>query len=80
MILDELPAVRALPPDKQWQLLDELWRELADAANGEPADPATVALLESRDAEYQADPSAVRTWAEVREHLARHKDARNSGG
>ena len=78
MILDQLPAVKALGPDEKWELLDELWKELARTVESAPADPATVALLEAREAKYQADPEAVRTWAEVRARLAAHKKARRS--
>ena len=78
MILDHLPSAQALPTDEKWQLLDELWRELTRTVDSAPPDPATVALLESREAEYQADPPTVRMWPEVQARLAAHKLARRS--
>jgi putative addiction module component (TIGR02574 family) len=75
MILDRLPAVRALAPEEQWQLLDELWKELARAAESAAPDAATIALLERREAEYEADREAVQPWAEVQARLSAHKQA-----
>ncbi len=76
MILDHLPDVQALAPDEKWQLLDELWKDLARTVESTSPDAATIALLEAREAEYQSDPDAVRTWADVQTRLAEHKLAR----
>jgi putative addiction module component (TIGR02574 family) len=76
MILDQLPAVQALPTDEKWQLLDELWRDLARKVENSPPDPKTVAVLEEREAEYRANPDAVKTWEEVRAQLAAYRHSR----
>lgn len=78
MLLDQLPAVKALAPDEKWQLLDELWKELAGAVESAPPDPATIALLEAREAQYQSDREAVRPWPEVQAQLAAQKQARRA--
>jgi hypothetical protein len=79
MILDQLPDVKALAASENWQMLDELWRDLAQTVEKAPPDPHTVAILHEREAEYQLNPNAVRPWAEVRARLAAHKMARKIG-
>ena len=78
MILDHLPAVKALPTGEKWELLNELWSDLVQAVEDAPPDPLTVAVLEEREAEYLAEPKGVRTWSEVRARLAAHKQARRT--
>lgn len=68
MILDKVPDVQRLSDDEKWLLIDELWQELLPRADHEPR-PEIVALLESRMAEYRANPQSASPWSEVKARL-----------
>jgi putative addiction module component (TIGR02574 family) len=56
-----------LPDSQKLQCAAELWASVvSDVASD---DPATVELIESRLAEYRADPSRVVPWSEVKAQL-----------
>ena len=65
MILELLPDVQRLPPSEKRQLAEELLLE-ADGTDEVEVDPAIMALLDNRLAAYDANPSAVSTWDEVK--------------
>lgn len=64
MILELLPEVQKLPAAQKRQLAEELLRT-ADDADLVEVDPVILALLDTRLAAYDADPSAVAPWDEV---------------
>jgi putative addiction module component (TIGR02574 family) len=64
MLLEKLPAVQLLAPEEKWLLIDELWNDLARQVENAPADAQTLALLETRYAEYLANPTATASPAE----------------
>ena len=68
MILEQVPEVQRLSPDEKWQLIDELWQELLPRSDSEPQ-PAILALLEGRMAEYRESPALAAPWAEVKARL-----------
>ncbi len=65
MILELLPEVQRLPASEKRQLAEELLL-VADGTDEVEVDPVIMALLDSRLAAYDADPSAVSTWEEVK--------------
>lgn len=56
------------PDEDKLQLAEEL---LADVMGGAPPeeDPALIALMESRLAEYRENPKRVSSWSEVKTRL-----------
>jgi len=68
MILDKVPEVQRLSREEKWLLIDELWQELLPPPGHAPR-PEIVALLESRMAEYRANPALGSPWAEVKARL-----------
>jgi putative addiction module component (TIGR02574 family) len=68
MILELLPDVQRLAPSQKRQLAEELLLE-ADCWDEVEVDAAIRALLDSRLADYEADPSAVSTWDEVKSRV-----------
>lgn len=67
MISEKYPDLLTLPDEDKLQLAGELWKDvIGDAAED---DPALVALIEARLAEYQAHPERVAPWADVRARL-----------
>ena len=70
MILELLPDVQRLPASQKRQLAEELLPE-ADGTDEVEVDPAILALLESRLAAHEAEPSAVSSWVEVKERVFR---------
>jgi hypothetical protein len=57
MLLEKLPEVRGLPINDKWQLLNELWADLAhELKNAEPQSEI-VTLLRDRFKVYLQDPS-----------------------
>jgi putative addiction module component (TIGR02574 family) len=65
MILEMLPEVQMLPPAKKRQLAEELLQSL-EASDEVDVDPGILAILESRLAAYEANPSDVVTWEDVK--------------
>lgn len=64
MILEQLPEVQRLPDVEKRQLAEELWQAVGEGDAVE-VDPAILALLDARLADYAANPDAVSTWKEV---------------
>jgi putative addiction module component (TIGR02574 family) len=64
MILEQLPEVQKLPDAVKRQLAEELW-QAAGEGDAIEVDPAVIALLEARLADYAANPNAVSSWHEV---------------
>ena len=69
-IYERLEAeLSAKPWDEQFALSIELY-ELASREEG-PPDPAVLAMLNQRLAEYEANPELGCTWEELKERLAK---------
>ena len=69
MILETMPSLGQLPPNKMRQLAEELW-DKADAEEGEvTVGAAVLALLEQRLAEHAARPEAGSTWEDVKSRV-----------
>ena len=68
MIAEQYPRLLERSAGEKLQLAGELWR---DVIRNEIVsdDPAVVTLIESRLAEYQANPDRVSTWDEVKARL-----------
>jgi putative addiction module component (TIGR02574 family) len=62
MILETIPALRALTVDQKLRLVWELWQ---DVSHDPSITPETTALLDQRLAEHEASSDATRTTAEV---------------
>ncbi len=73
MLIEKLPEVQSLPAEEKWLLIDELWQDLARQTQGAPADANVVKLLETRFAEYLADPSQGRSLEDTFQRLAQQK-------
>jgi len=67
MISERFPELLALPDEDKLQLAGELWQDVIGGAAED--DPALVALIEARLAEYQAHPERVSPWADVKARL-----------
>jgi putative addiction module component (TIGR02574 family) len=67
MILETIPALRALTVDQKLRLVWELWQ---DVSHDPTITPETAALLDQRLAEHEASPDATRTTAEVTAGIA----------
>ncbi len=77
MIAETIPAIQMLSTEDKLLLAAELWREVADLTPEEP-NPAIAGMLQARVREYEADPSKVSTWEEVKERMrtSRHGGSR----
>lgn len=73
MILERLPEVQKLPDPEKRQLAEELW-QAAEEGDAIEVDPAIIALLDKRLAEYAASPSAVSAWKEVEARVFQRHD------
>ena len=64
----DLLKLRQLPISERLQLVEDLWDTIVEDAPDEalPLSPELAAALDRRLAEYEADPKAVRPWAEIR--------------
>jgi len=74
MILEQYPALEALPVDQKLQLLSELLDRVA--AEAPPLTPAQTEFLEARVKHNEAHPEEVHTTADVMERLAELKRRR----
>ena len=70
MILETIPAIRGLTVDQKLRLVCELW---SDVSHDPAISPEIGALLDSRIAEHQARPDAVRSTDEVTAGIMRLK-------
>jgi putative addiction module component (TIGR02574 family) len=61
MTLLELPQVMALPAEEKLKLLDELWEAVAAEMDSVEVSQAEKDLLDSRWADYAANPSSALT-------------------
>lgn len=61
MTLLELPQVMALPAEEKLKLLDELWEAVAAEMGSVEVSQAEKDLLDSRWADYVANPSSTLT-------------------
>jgi hypothetical protein len=66
MILDQFPALRQLDPKSRIELAFELLSEL-HSASPEVSDPAILAILNERRAQFEAEPAMARRWEELRD-------------
>ena len=66
MILETLPQIARLSPVQKLTLAGELWDEVTAMQELFPVCPETVALLESRYADFQRDPSRAMPWSEFK--------------
>ena len=73
MLIEKLPEVQSLPVEEKWRLIDELWQDLAQQVEGTAPDTKVIAFLESRFADYLADPSQARPMDETFARLAERK-------
>jgi putative addiction module component (TIGR02574 family) len=68
MILEKLPDVQRLSIAEKWLLIEELWEQLVPRPESEP-NPAMIALLEARMAEYRENPELASSWNDVKARL-----------
>ena len=73
MLLERLPEVQSLTPEDKWQLIDELWSDLARQVEAAGPQENIVELLEKRFSEYLVDSSQGQGADEVFARLAEHK-------
>lgn len=71
----DLAALRKLSVAERLELIDALWESVAAEAPDDafPVTPALAAELESRWAEYRANPESSRGWEDVRAELIRRR-------
>ena len=69
MVIDSLPEVQKLPPERRLELAAEIIEEATGAVTDEP-DPEILAALNERYREYRKNPGIVSPWRDV---LARVK-------
>jgi putative addiction module component (TIGR02574 family) len=67
MIAERFPEVMALPDDEKLRFIAELWEDVA--GDDIPDDPAVVALIEQRLAEYRANPQDVSSREDVKSRI-----------
>jgi len=67
MVAEKYPELMTLPDSQKLQCAAELWASVVGDATHE--DPATTELIESRLADYRANPSRVIPWSEVKAQL-----------
>lgn len=68
-----LEDIRKLPLAERIRLVGDIWDSIAEDSEKLPLTDAQAEDLDRRLAEYEADPSATRTWDEVREDLDRYE-------
>ncbi len=74
MIVEQLPEIHALSPERKLALAAELFEEVTEGAVEHP-DPEIVALLRRRLAEYEASPGSASPWSEVKARILGRCDA-----
>lgn len=68
MIAEQYPGLLERPDEVKLQLAGELWHDvIGDAAGAD--DPALIAMMEARLAEYRANPDRVSTWEDVKTRI-----------
>ena len=71
VLLDDLPEVKRLSPAQKFDLINELWHDLAEDMPGLAVSDEIAAELERRMDAYRRDPSTARSWEEVKAGLRR---------
>jgi putative addiction module component (TIGR02574 family) len=62
-----------LPPDERLKLIEELWSSLADQPESLPASPSELHELDARRERYNANPSSLIDWEEMKSELAKRR-------
>lgn len=73
MIIERIPEIGTLSEDEKCTLVHELLKDLSERDAGKP-DPEIAVLLEKRLKEYEANPDAVMTWEEVKDHVLKKRN------
>jgi len=74
VIVEQLPEVQRLSPERKLALAAELFEDATDCTAEEP-DPEIVKLLEERLAEFQSDPASASPWSEVKARILKSRDS-----
>ena len=72
MILETIPEIQSLTVDQKLRLVREIWNDVSRDAS---LSPRSESLLAERLAEYDANPTAVRTTDEVTAGIQRLKQS-----
>lgn len=67
--MTDLSRLLMLPPAERLQLVEALWDSLLEVPEVVPIDDDLREELDRRLAEYQADPSTAKPWAEIKAEL-----------
>jgi len=68
MILEQLPELKGMSSSEKRMLAQELV-QAADSEDGRELDLAIIELLDQRLADYDANPEAVSSWADVQRRV-----------
>ena len=68
MVVEQLPNVQALSPDRKLALAAEHFEMTTDNRVSEP-DPENIRLLEERVREHEANPNEASPWSEVKARM-----------
>ena len=74
MIVEQLPEVQRLSPERKLALAAELFEGATDCIAEEP-DPEIVRLLDERLAEHRENPSSASPWSEVKARVLGSRDS-----
>jgi len=74
MIVEQLPEVQRLSPERKLALAAELFESATDC-NAEEPDPEIVKLLDERLAEYRENPSSTSPWSEFKARILGSRDS-----
>ena len=66
-----LDEIKLLSVAERIQLVQDIWDTIVEERDALPLSDAEREELDRRVAEYDRDPSAAKTWSEVREELER---------
>ena len=68
MIVEQLPEVQKLSPERKLALAAELFENATDSTVEDP-DPEIVRLLNERLADYEKNPGSASPWSEVKARI-----------
>lgn len=74
MIVEQLPEVQNLSPERKLALAAELFESVMDCGAEEP-DPEIVKLLEERLEEFSENPDSGAAWTEVKARILKSCDS-----
>jgi hypothetical protein len=74
MIVEQLPEVQKLSPERKLALAAELFEDTTDSTVENP-DPEIVRLLEERLAEFRTNPASASPWTAVKARILGSRDS-----